>query len=284
MKQSPVAKLDDAAIEAWISQNYEDLSSLDYYKWDDGRFPDLPVQDLYNFFLIGAALSFCFIDAEGKSVRSPTGKSTGSDTLWEVLWSHKERFVNGKYPATDFDKALLKDIPFLPLAEQRDRAVREVRSFLQLYEGSAQIFIQRCFGDALSVEHALSGVRTFNDACQGIAFNKKARLYIAMVNGRLTPLRSIERIGGLADYQVPKILIHERLITLPDYVLADVRDGKPLLAQGEHEFQIRLATVEAIQHISDRVPKLCPMKLDFFLWRKARALTNRSHICFTEFY
>lgn len=284
MNQSPVARLDDTAIEAWISENLGDLSNLDYYQWDDERFPNLPVQDLFNFFLIGAALSFCFIGADGKSVRSPTGKSRGSDTLWEVLRSHKDRFIHGKYPDSDFDEALLKDIAFLPLAEKRNRAVAEIRSFLELYECSAQIFIQRCSGDAVSIEGALCGVRTFNDACNGIAFNKKARLYIAMVNGRLTPLRSIERIGGLADYQVPKILLHERMIKLPDHILADVRNGNPLVAESDQEFQIRCATIEAIQYISDRVPKLCPMKLDFFLWRKARALTNRSHICFTEFY
>jgi len=284
MKQSPVAKLDNEAIEAWISDNLGDLSTLDYYRWDDERFPDLPVKDLFNFFLIGAALSFCFIDADGKSLCSPTGKSKGSDTLWEVLRSHKDRFNNGKYPDKDFDEALLEGLAFLPLAEKRNRAVAEIRSFLQLFEGSAQIFIQRCSGDAVSIERSLSGVRTFNDVCYGIAFNKKARLFIAMVNGRLTPLRSIERIGGLADYQVPKILIHERMINLPDYILADVRNGNPLASGSDQEFQIRWATVEAIQYISDRVPELCPMKLDFFLWRKARALTNRSHICFTEFY
>jgi hypothetical protein len=169
--------------------------------------------------------------------------------------------------------------------EKRRTALEEVRTFLALYGGSTMAFIDSCGSDAVLIERALAkNMGTFNDCYRGVTFNKKARLFVAMVHGRIARLKSVEKVGGLADYQLPKLLTFERMIVLPERILAEVRLGQPLERNGESEFQIRCATVDAIAEISSKVPGLSPLKLDFFLWKKARHLTTRSHICHTEFY
>ena len=92
-----------------------------------------------------------------------------------------------------------------------------------------------------------------------------------------------------ADYRVPQILHHLRIITYPPSLVRMLRAGKSLASGCEEELSLRSASVIAVERVRDEILRLIreepcadgpqeetisSVLIDFYLWDLAKKLED----------
>lgn len=136
---------------------------------------------------------------------------------------------------------------------------------------------------------------TTKDLC---IFDKRARLLVVMYegrarasNGELETLGNLERIGPIADYQLPRVLRANGVLVYAP-ALADLVDQGTILPAGsEEELAVREATCAAIERLLVHVnaeagtdQPLTMVELDYVLWASGRNAPGRHHLTPTTAY
>ncbi|MBU1179294.1 queuosine salvage family protein [Patescibacteria group bacterium] len=124
-------------------------------------------------------------------------------------------------------------------------------------------------------------------------FHKKALLFPLMYYGRandsfkLSPIKDIETISPLADYQVPRILHQLRILSYSNELLALLKKYRTIPKNSFKEAAIRLATVIAVKSFFQQInyhrcflakEEIDMPEMDFALWVAGRGMDSAGNI------
>ena len=99
----------------------------------------------------------------------------------------------------------------------------------------------------------------------------------------------IHQLSMFADYRVPQILHHLRIITYPPSLVRVLRAGKALPSGCEEELSLRSASIIAVERVRDEILRLIreepcadgpqeeiisSVLIDFYLWDLAKKLED----------
>lgn len=124
-----------------------------------------------------------------------------------------------------------------------------------------------------------------------IYFLKRAQLLVSDIN-QVLPISKIEELTAFADYKLPQILRHHKVITYEPALAERIDSQVEVLPGSEEEVEIRAATIIAIELIKERLEQagnLCTAaQIDSQLWLLAKAIDKSQmqpyHRCRTICY
>lgn len=86
----------------------------------------------------------------------------------------------------------------------------------------------------------------------------------------------IAQLTMFADYRVPQLLHHLRILTYPHTLASALRDHTPLAYGSRQEVSIRAASVLAVEGVRERMreagAEVSSVIIDFYLWDLAKRL------------
>lgn len=94
----------------------------------------------------------------------------------------------------------------------------------------------------------------------------------------ILPSRSIKELTMFADYRVPQILHHLRILTYPPSFIQLLIEGQPLEHGRREEVSLRSASVVAIERVRKRIidmggeEDVSSVLIDFYLWDLAKRI------------
>lgn len=196
----------------------------------------------------------------------------------------------------------------LPLIRERWYALREVIDILDTeFYGDARNIFEKARWDAWELSkilvHEFSyvfGKDFYSLEGESLMFAKKAQLFPMLYNGRaqssngrLKNLSSIERIGPICDYQLPRALEYLQIISYGPVLKSLIENSNPLEYGSQKEIEIRVATSVAFSHLLKEINLLrlergfSPIHgghLDGHLFFMGRRASTKHHITQTLAY
>jgi len=260
-----------------------------------------------NFVLVTDALNFCF----------------WSDAPWEVAyrgqtWTRTFAMVAGMLRAVERDPAwltaqrwaaaddadivgLFAGVGGIPLPGRRREILNETGAILQQrYAGEFARLVDAVGGDAGALALRLAEeFPSFHDVAAHpagrVAFLKRAQICAADLHSAWTRqgyagLTNLDALTVFADYRLPQLFRHERMLRLDDDLATRIDRQVPIAAGSREEVELRAATVVIGQQLCDALRTLgapaAPWQLDYELWRRARLpeVTVPHHRTVTCFY
>jgi hypothetical protein len=190
----------------------------------------------------------------------------------------------------------------VPNLSERCRLWNELGAGLLLaeFEGSAMKLIETCHNSAPRlVKLIISNFSGFRDETvyQGkwICFYKRAQIAVADLNAALSlDLEGLENLTTFADYRVPQLLRHVRVLEYNQELENAVDNRVPL--SGKQEVYVRAATVMAVERLvhaynleNNPHEKITAVQMDWHLWQVGEKLNqdakmNPHHCVNTIFY
>ncbi|KAG6809996.1 hypothetical protein H0H92_013778 [Tricholoma furcatifolium] len=198
----------------------------------------------------------------------------------------------------------------IPLLKERIAIMREVGSILcQDFEGSFEGFLKefqrqhKGEGTALDlVQMVVKVFPTFRDEFvvkgQKVYLWKRAQILVAETWAAFFPAEAaaahpifpgssgpkIQHLTMFADYRVPQILHHLRILEYPSSLLEILRNGVPLESGAPEEISLRAASIIAVERVRAEILKLfaeggesgddivSSVLIDFYLWDLAKKI------------
>ena len=116
-------------------------------------------------------------------------------------------------------------------------------------------------------------------------FLKKAQLSLILASNYLKPfnLNLGTDFTVCADYQLPKVLEHLKILSYSDSLKDDINNMKVIPAFSQQEHALRAATVIACEKICS-YHHLNPADLDYWLWLKRNEPKTNFHLTKTTLY
>ncbi len=268
-----------------------DYENLKFNSWKSEQFIQTDkLSEIAQFFFVGNAINFRFWYEDSLHVFSYKDYK-GSTAMWAVIRDNPE-LMNANYLKNiELDKIYgLRDMPILM---KRQDAFREIGSVLQeKYDGYVINLCEKCEWDALKIVEEISlYFPMWEDNYQGVAFRKRAILFVAMLHGRTLPnsrIKNIEKLHCLADYQVPKLLHSIGVLHYSDELNDMIKNHVQIVYRGNYETDIRISTIEAVKIICDQLNDngidVCPLQLDYYLWMIAHNIKEPYHLTDTVAY
>ncbi|KAG6899522.1 hypothetical protein C0993_009424 [Termitomyces sp. T159_Od127] len=96
----------------------------------------------------------------------------------------------------------------------------------------------------------------------------------------------IQQLTMFADYRVPQILYHLRILDYPPSLLETLRAGTPIQSGAPEEISLRAASIVAVERVKQEILKLfkeagkcgegdvSSVLIDFYLWDLAKKIEN----------
>ncbi|TDL22181.1 hypothetical protein BD410DRAFT_269849 [Rickenella mellea] len=194
----------------------------------------------------------------------------------------------------------------IPLLRERIMVLREVGFILcSSFGGSFQGFLEEFqrrnnnAGTALQLVHVVTETfPSFRDETwyhgRQVFFWKRAQILVAETWAAFYPVpppggsnaephpffpNGIEQLTMFADYRVPQILHHLRLISYTPALLSLLRNHVPLAPGSPEELCIRAASILAVEAIRDKIllinagsSAVSSVLIDFYLWDLAKSI------------
>ena len=283
----------------------------------DWRMPVYPASDdatFVQFIGIQNALNFCFADPVtgakygGEYQGTAWGGATGlCAALLRAIDEGRDlgnmeilRFLRIDDVAAIFRS---DDAP-LPLLAERTALLTSLPGSLVNYDGSFASLVEDCGFDAGALVDRLVGEFPAYAGDQWLhpvtkelcVFDKRARLFALMYEGRarassgaMRCLSNLEAVGPPVDYQLPRALRFEGVLSYSPALAEAVDNGNLLVAGSIEELAIRATTenviVALLELINERLAEPISMvELDFALWVAGRKAGGRPHLCLTTAY
>lgn len=249
--------------------------------------------DAFKLTLIFNAMNFCYwakkdapkwtIEIEGKKLDG----SIALVKLLEKIATYNKKFLDWRYLSKltfkEFDGYFEGCNIEIPLIKERYKNIISLaKNILSIYKGNSDLLLkssQNCAGRMLK---RLSIMSCFKDQSnykkQTIFFLKRAQLQVKMYSdiyqGKTgKPLRNIQILTAFADYKVPQLLRHLKILNYsPD--LAEIVDKYKLIEKDSKlENEIRISTIVAIEKIKKVAQQkglcLTSSQNDNILWNRA---------------
>ncbi|PIN69422.1 hypothetical protein COV93_05615 [Candidatus Woesearchaeota archaeon CG11_big_fil_rev_8_21_14_0_20_43_8] len=285
----------------------EQLADREIPKWQmDVHYSDEASEGFTaNYLLLLDALNFCFWPSE-----------------WEV--EYKEHKYGGYMAlAASLKRAIEEDVKLCDANYQKNMTLNDLKNvfrgegelaliqrrldiihqnaevLMDRLDGSFAGFIADAKGSALELTKMIAATfPSFNDTHRykgkDIPIMKRAQILVADIYGAfkgrgLGAFHDIDRLTIFADYKIPQILRHFKVL---DYFkpLADKVDNRVQIGSGsEDEIEIRCATIWACEIIRLELERLGrdikPFELDWMLWNMSQDIKMKPyHRTLTHFY
>ncbi len=131
-----------------------------------------------------------------------------------------------------------------------------------------------------------------------VRFQKRAQLLVLVYQGRalssagrLPLLKDPEKIGPIADYEVPRALRFFGILRYYKNLSELVDGGVEIPKNSRMEIEIRAQTVQAMANLLTRINQLRPrnrqitmVELDYAIWSAARNIPQQHHYTYTTAY
>ncbi|KAG5645986.1 hypothetical protein DXG03_004587 [Asterophora parasitica] len=200
----------------------------------------------------------------------------------------------------------------VPLFRQRIAIMREVGTILcKNFGGSFQGFLEEFQrrhnneGTALQLVNAVT--ETFPSYRDEVIYNgkkvylwKRAQILVAETWAAFFPATStsthpifpgsrgpqIQQLTMFADYRVPQILHHLRILTYPPSLIKLLQSGTPLEPGSKEEVSLRAASIIAVERVREEILRLfgengndesanvSSVLIDFYLWDLAKKVES----------
>ncbi|KAF9533089.1 hypothetical protein CPB83DRAFT_805916 [Crepidotus variabilis] len=203
----------------------------------------------------------------------------------------------------------------IPLFEDRVSIMREngfilCNSFGGSFKGFVDEFHRRFSGQGTALDLVKMVTDTFplfRDEIfyegRKVAIWKRAQILVAEIWAAFYPASpdvphpifpglkgpEIHRLTMFADYRVPQILHHLRIISYPQSLLDLLHSGSPLASGSREEVSLRCSSIIAVEHVKEEILRLvdeeggdsaaalksgtvCSVLIDFYLWDLAKKI------------
>ncbi len=238
-------------------------------------------------------VNFCFWAEKDKQkwmIEYPTGNIISGG--WYSLVGVFDRAIENKIPilnAKFLEKLSLMEAreifksttqTQIPLLTDRVKYLNKIGKILsENFDGDIQNFLAQISHDALELATAL--IKTFpvfDDFAiykkHKINFYKRAQIFIydlsSLENFKITNLK---HLTIFADYKLPQILRHFGIINYSSALANKVDNLKPIAKNSEEEIEIRSATIQSGQIISQQL-NIKPVLLDNIIWLMSQTQTK----------
>ena len=304
VKNARYVSIDEQAVYNWAKSIADCQFANDK---DDSLLFRGSQSDCANYALISDALNFCF----------------WSDEPWEVEykgknWTRTFAMMAGLLKAIEKDSAWLTaarwikadaeevtrmfaGIGEIPMPQRRVEIFNETgRVLADRFDGHFLNLVEQELFDARRISYRLAecfpsfyDVSTFND--REVAFLKRAQICAAdlhrvwVANGH-SGLTNLESLTVFADYRLPQLFWHEKMIQLADDFATAIRNEEEIKADSIEEIELRAATIWVAKLICDNLTSLgrpvAAWELDYELWLRAKSpeVTVPHHRTITNFY
>ncbi|KAG6872017.1 hypothetical protein C0995_013895 [Termitomyces sp. Mi166 len=200
----------------------------------------------------------------------------------------------------------------IPLLKERITIMREVGSILcKNFDGSFQGFLDEFHrrhngeGTALQlVQMVVETFPTYRDEFivhgRKVCLWKRVQILVAEIWAAFYPAKAthphpifpgvrgpqIQQLTMFADYRVPQILYHLRILDYPPSLLETLHAGSPLPSGASEEISLRAASIIAVERVKQEILKLfeetgecgedvvSSVLIDFYLWDLAKKIEN----------
>lgn len=189
-------------------------------------------------------------------------------------------------------RALFRGEGELPLFRQRLAILRGVgRALRGRWAGQFTALIEEADGSAVGLVRLLAAhLPGFADAprvgTQRVPFYKRAQICAADLWGAFGgqewgAFMDLDRLTAFADYKLPQILRHWRILTYAPALARRVDALEPLKAGSREEVELRAATIWAVEQLRRELGhfglSMRAFELDWALWSAAQGLEMAPH-------
>ncbi len=312
--------VDDAAVKKYAASIAHTEFRLP--EWRDAGIHPADDQKYIDFVFFSSAVNFCFSHPRPYppfpkyQIRTSAGKIiSGAYAMASCVTRLAECSPHSLVPALDKRIASVgqtkaffnrRAICPIPLAKARYENIRiALGNLYTAFRGSVENVFEFAGYDAVRLVHALVtyfpkvfGDDYYADHVTGkrIIFAKRAQLLALLYegraqssNGRLRPLSSIEAIGPIVDYHLPRIPHQLGLLRYsPDLVGAIT--SSVIQKNSDHEIGLRVGALLVVDRLLDAINALRPSSkihmghLDYFLWSQAMTGGLPHHVTKTTAY
>lgn len=276
-----------------------DSFSFKMSSWDDPVYPsvtnpDVPVEDVIDFMMVGNALNYCFnyVDsAEKYRVIIDGEEYTGAWAMWASLHeTYKENpdilnpevlmNVTPNDVETMFSRGVDRSIPMFDTRVTHlhvigERMAEYQGTFAGLFSDPVRLYGNNGIVEILSNSPPFVDKRTYNGKV--IRFDKRAQLTVSMLYGKLYDsnhgftIHDMDEFTVFADYGIPAGLATHGVIEYSDDLHSKIMHREPIPVNSNMETEIRAATVVAADIIKEQLENKhgidAPMPiLDSGLW------------------
>lgn len=281
VKHSQHVAINEDAIHTMLLNGY--VNGIDWH-------PELHVIDPDWIFVLDA-LNFCFWEEKGRPKWSIDYEGQNLSGYWALAGSLKRAYetgipiTNAEFLATISSKTverIFQGHQRIPMFQKRVDNLREVgRVLLQRYDGSFVNLLEQTHRSAIGlVQEVVEHFPSFNDVAtyrgETIYLYKRAQLLVADLYGAFEgqghgEFLDLDKLTIFADYKLPQVLRHYRILEYDAYLSNKVDNYVPLEAGSTEEVEIRAATIQAVERIrhhfsaKQRHP-ISAVKLDWWLW------------------
>lgn len=257
-------------------------------------FQDWNLHNLIKLTFLFNTINFCFWAKRGErkwAIKVENEYFDGSKALFialEKAVKDNPNLLNGNFLATislKETKDILSGDPQIPLLKERYYCLKEAGKILkEKFNGSFINTLKESKYDALRlIQILVDNFPCFNDIStyQGetVAFYKRAQLNSKMVNDILISrghrgLKNLEKLTAFADYKIPQILRHLKILKYRKELASKVDNYKLILPQSPEEIEIRAFTIWAVELIKRKLQEkysfVTAAHIDSFLWSKTQ--------------
>jgi len=268
-------------------------------------------RETVSYLLVLDSLNFCFWP-------------TSEENRWEIAWG--SRRLSGYFAlAASLTRAMKLGIPLeragylAGLSLERLREILGGQGELQLmdervtilnklgrvleeeYHGNASGFLEAAGGSAEKlVSFLVERIPSFRDVAEyrgrRVSFYKRAQIFCADLYGAFEGrgwghFEDIDRLTAFADYKLPQVLRHLKILHYDNELAQRVDRMVPLTEGSPEEIEIRANTISAVEMIREELARLGrPLKafeVDWVLWnlgQKEEFSSRPHHRTVTIFY
>ena len=298
-KKSRLVKIDQQALvnfsEKLSAEKIAVPSWNDFYHFYGTK------EETIAYLLILDSINFCFWPALGNPKWEFDYQSEKLSGYFALAASLKKALESG-IPLTNAQylaelspkefKKILGGTGDLQLLKFRVRSLNELgRLLIRDYRGQAYAFVEAAAQSALKLARLLAEkLPSFRDTAEyhgkKVFFYKRAQLFAADLYGTLQgkglgSFHDLDQLTAFADYKVPQVLRHLRVIRY-EKALAQKIDLHILLDAGSpEEVEIRANTIWVVERIRQellaRGKNLKAMEIDWILWNLGQQDAYRVH-------
>lgn len=289
---------------------------FDTASWDAPVFPSLSdqtIEDVFDFFLVGNSINFCFNDmdtGEKYTYEYLDTEWSGAFGMWAALmdeYTANPDLLTATYlkdisveDADEiFNKGAVSEIPMLTERVECLRDVGEILadcggSFWSLFEDN-QVSLYGSDGvvEFLASYSSYADTRTYNG--EEVVFNKRSQLVVSMLYGKVLgteyefEISDMDRFTVFADYGIPAGLADHELLVYSDELSKAVEEQELIAEDSSEEVEIRAATVVVGNLIQEYLRENYDVNasipvLDYVLWKMRQDTDVNQHLTETKAY
>jgi hypothetical protein len=267
----------------YVSIDYDRLNELveEMKSQVPSKFPSIEEGDLFKsviFELVGGAINYCYW--YGRDDVRPGGAS--STFMYENLQNaffdyDPEKSISSFRQCID---NLIQNLTFsrFPLLEERIKHLYELVPFAEDY---TNVILQN---DKENLDPLLNElVGTFPGYASDI-FLKRASLFFLQLHRKFGWFEeAMKTLHIPADYQVPKLMNHEGVISYNTELNFEIHDRRMIQKGSQKECEIRSATVLVARYLCNKTGWNIA-EVDGFFWLRRKEAKNPFHLTITTDY